>query len=577
MSDTSSTIDLQGASTGDLAFLDAERQWTSGGWPVQGRNHQKIPLDRWLDDRLSAVRRKDDDDSLWDEREEDGTNPTGVCLIMSGRGWGKTKTGAQWVRRQAGMYPGSITHVIAPTYADLRGVVFEGPSGLMATIPAPCVRNLTYSPYPELTLWNGSVIRGFSSETPDRLRGPQATFVWGDEVSSWYKLAECVANIDFSTRIAFRKRDGTLVQPQKLYTTTPKPMQFLNDLIKKGVRLVRGSTYENRANLAEDFFREVTQYEGTQIGRQELHGELLDITESAIIKKSWLRMWPANEPVPWFEYIMVSMDTAFTEKTFDKKTFATDPTACSVWGVFKWEQRWHLMLLECWEDWLGFPQLVARAKREMKAIYGHREEAMFKPMVKDPHQGFLHHQQKKPDLLIIEEKGSGISLRQQLDKEGQSSWPYNPGNADKVARAHAVSHLPHAGRIWVPEGRRKDRTTGKIVGTGNFSEWSDVLVDQVCTYSGPGTTPHDDHVDTTTQAWRVFGDMFVSEGLDKKIPDTSQPQPQGVPPADPTSLVEDQRHDYLYQPEGRGERFELVRNDERLTDMPSTGRGAYDG
>src|SRR5258706_8872 len=86
----------------------------------------------------------------------------------------------------------------------------------------------------------------------------------------------------------------------------------------------------------DDLLGRHRQYEGTTIGRQELHGELLDISESAIIKKSWLKIWPAKNPdgtkntLPWLEYVMVSMDTAFTEKTYDRKTFSSDPTACTV-------------------------------------------------------------------------------------------------------------------------------------------------------------------------------------------------------------------------------------------------------
>jgi hypothetical protein len=395
-----------------------------------------------------------------------------------------TKLGASWIRRQTGMYPGVIAHVIAPTYSDLRGVVFEGPSGLRAEIPAVCIKTLTYSPYPEMILWNGSIIRGFSSESPDRLRGPQATFVWGDELAAWYRPEECLSNIDFSTRIAYRKPSGEIVQPQKLYTTTPRPLAWLAKMIKGGALLIRGSTYDNRANLAEAFFKELVQYEGTELGRQELHGELIDISEAAIIRKSWLKKWPAADALPWLEYVMVSLDTAFTEKTFDRKTFEADPTACTVWGVFKHNRRWNLMLLECWEDWLGFPDLVAKARREMKAIYGRRTIPMFKPMVG---QSFHQEQVKRPDLLIIEEKGSGISLRQQLSNEGVDSYPYNPGNADKTARLHAVSHLAHAGRIWLPES---------IKNPGEFRDWCAPLLDQLCVYSGPGTTPHDDWVDS---------------------------------------------------------------------------------
>ena len=555
---TISTMDLASASLEQLSFLDSERRWTRGGPRIQGRNHQRIPLDQWYDDRLSAFERAPD---VWEERDTPGTKRVGRCLVMSGRGWGKTKTGAEWVRRMAGLYPGCIVHVIAPTYADLRGVIFEGPSGLKAVIPQPCVRSLTYSPYPELVLWNGSVIRGFSSETPDRLRGPQATFVWGDELASWYRAEECLANIDFSTRIAYRMPDGRLVQPAKLYTTTPKPLAWLDKMIKQGVRLVRGNTYENRANLAEDFYRDLEQYEGTQIGRQELHGELLDIAESAIIKKSWLRMWKASDPLPYFEYVMVSMDTAFSEKTYDKKTFASDPTACSVWGVFKYNKKWNLLLLECWEDWLTFPNLIIRAKKEMKAIYGARELPMFEPLVGPK---FVQQQVKRPDLLIIEDKGSGISLRQMLDNEGQSSYPYNPGNADKLQRLHMVSHLAHGGRIWLPEGfhySKEDRT--KRIGTGEFASWTNVLTDQLCVYSGPGTTPHDDHVDTCSQAWRVFADNFVSGGVDQTLPDENVVKAQPIPetPNGPAMPDDDDRQ----------QRIEMV------DDRGYGGRGAYDG
>jgi predicted phage terminase large subunit-like protein len=475
------TLDV--ASNADMAFLEAERLWHSGLPHIGGRPKQILPLEGWLN-----------------------------CLAMAGRGWGKTQTGASWVRRQAGLYPGVIIHVVAPTYSDLRGTVFEGPAGLRALIPADCVKTLTYSPYPEMTLWNGSVIRGFSSETPDRLRGPQCTFVWGDELAAWYKAEEALYNINFSTRIAYRLPDGTLVQPQKFYTTTPKPLQFLADMIDKKkkdgtpeTRLIRGSTYENRANLAENFFEDLRQYEGTNIGRQELHGELLDISESAIIKRSWLKLWPKDEPLPWLEFVMVSMDTAFTEKTYDRKTFSSDPTACTVWGAFQHKRQWHLYLLECWEEWLGFPDLIEKAKAEMKVIYGRRQEMLQETLVG---QKYYQEQTKHPDLLIIEDKGSGISLRQVLSQHGIDSFPYNPGRADKLSRLHAVSHIARHGRIWLPES---DKRPGKP------KDWVEPVLKQLCVYSGPGTTPHDDWVDSCSQAWRVFSDRFVADGVFHKL------------------------------------------------------------
>lgn len=481
MPQQSDVIDTLGhASPADIAFLDAQRLWHDIARP-----NQVLSLESWS-----------------------------TTLALAGRGFGKTRVGSEWVLRQGGLYPGIIIHVIAPTYSDLRGVVFEGPSGLTSVIPKVCIRSLTYSPYPEMTLWNGSVIRGFSSETPDRLRGPQATAVWGDELAAWYRAEECLSNIDFSTRIAYRAPNGRIIQPQKLYTTTPRPLQFLVDMIDKkrpdgsnATNMIRGTTYDNRENLAENFFNDLAQYEGTKIGDQELRGELLDISESAIIKRSWLKIWPKAKPMPWLDFVMVSMDTAFTEKTFDKKTFSSDPTACTVWGVFQHQKKWNLLLLNCWEDWLNFPDLVDRAQKEMRLIYGRRSKTYFQPLFG---QAFAQDQIKRPDLMIIEDKGSGISLRQQLQKEGIDSFPYNPGRADKLSRIHAVSHLPLHGRIWLME-------SDKIERAGMPKDWAEPMLKQLCTYSGPGTTPHDDWLDSTSQAWRVFRDRFLVDGVMRSI------------------------------------------------------------
>lgn len=492
--DIISTLDR--ARPGDVAFLDCQSRWNR-----EARGDQILPLGEWS-----------------------------TTLAMCGRGWGKTRVGAEWVFRQGGLYPGVIIHIIAPTYSDLRGVVFEGPSGLTSVIPRECIQGLTYSPYPEMILWNGTIIRGFSCETPDRLRGPQATFVWGDELAAWYRAEEALSNIDFSTRIAYRTPNGRLIQPQKLYTTTPRPLQLLAEMIDKkrpdgspATVLIRGSSLDNRANLAEGFFEDLMQYEGTTIGRQEIYGELLDISESAIIKRSWLKIWPKAKEMPWLDFVMVSMDTAFTEKTFDKKKFSSDPTACTVWGAFQHDKKWNLLLLNCWEDWLGFPDLVERAQKEMKLIYGRRSKTLFQPLVG---RGYTQDQVKHPDLLVIEDKGSGISLRQQLQKEGVDSWPYNPGRADKMSRLHGVSHLALHGRIWLLESDKPTRA-------GKPKDWAEPMLKQLCTYSGPGTTPHDDWIDSCSQAWRVFGDRFVADGVTRKIDDNDPNARIYIPTSNP--------------------------------------------
>lgn len=481
---------LRNATQHDIAFIDAERRWME-----QARGKQVLPIGGW-----SQV------------------------LAQAGRGWGKTQTGSSLVRRWVGLYPGCVIHVVAPTQGDLRGVLFNGVSGLIAAIPAIMILKVDYQHH-EIHFVNGCLLRGFSAEAPDRLRGPQCTFCWGDEIASWgNNAAATLANIDFSTRIAHRGSDGTLVQPQKFYTTTPRPLAWLKKLAEQCDWIIRGSTYENRANLAKVYLDKIAQYEGTQIGRQEIHGELLDISEAAIIKRSWLNLWSNEWPLPWFDFIMVSMDTAFTEKTFDKKEFTADPTACQVWGVFTHNRRWNVMLLECWSDQLGFPQLVERAKKELKVVYGRRSETLFQPVVG---QSMTQEQEKRPDLLIIEDKGSGISLRQMLSQEGIDSWPFNPGNADKLSRLHAISHVGAAGRVWLPESTRNK---------GEPRDWIEPMLDEVCVYSGPGTTTHDDHVDTFSQAMRYFADRWLNTGVNEIIkPDGTTMEvnidPDDIPPA----------------------------------------------
>lgn len=460
----------------ELAFLDSERRWLE-----KARDNQVLPLDGW---RLAIAR--------------------------AGRGFGKTETGAQWTRRDCCMYPGLILHAIAPSHADLIGTMFGGISGILAVTPPELIESTNFSAaIPTIKFKNGSIIRGFSSQSPDRLRGPQCHRVWGDELAAWEHAEEMLTNIDMSTRLAYKMPDGRLMQPQRFYTTTPKPLKWLADMLKRAQIVIEGSTYDNKANLAEDFLRDLSIYEGTQIGKQEIYGLLLDISEAAIIKRKWLRLWPNDKPLPWYDFVMVGLDTAFTEKTYDKKKFEADPTACQVWGVFSHERRWNLMLLNRWKEHVGFPELVRRSKKEMRLVYGRRQEEIFKPLI----GGALYvEQEKRPDILIIEEKGSGISLRQMLSQEGQDSWPYNPGRADKLSRLHAVSHVAAAGRIWVPESN----TT-----PGEPRNWIEEMLDELCVYSGPGTTKHDDDVDVASMTWRYFADRWMTAGVDGIIkPDT---------------------------------------------------------
>jgi len=423
-----------------------------------------------------------------------------IWMCRSGRGWGKTLVGSNWLGMEAASFT-SRYYVVAPTKDDVRYVCFEGPTGLYSVIPPPLIvdKNLAL---PSITLWNGSVIRGFAGDTPERLRGPQAAAGWLDEIASWLYPQEAWDNIMFGLRLG--------PHPRLLVTGTPKPSPFIRELVQNPeVINVVGSTYENKANLPKMFFMSVAKYEGTKVGRQELHGEVLDPEEEGFVKRSEWRVWKADQPLPRFKFIILSLDTAFTEKTFDKKKQTRDPTACTVWGLFelpvkkpngKKKTEKHIILLDAWEDWLTLPQLMKRVKKERRKRYGAGlHDLKLRPKIVPIGQR-PGPPGKKIDLILIEEKGSGISLRQSLAVEEIFTEGYNPRRADKLERLHNVSPLWSHGRVWAVESEKRK---------GEFKQWAEPVVTQVCTYTGPGSVKHDDLLDTTTQALRLFMDRFI--------------------------------------------------------------------
>lgn len=234
-----------GALASDTTRKDAERQAAEWDWHSRARPNQIAPEGNW---------------SKW--------------LILTGRGWGKTRTGAEWVR--AKIESGTVRRgaLVAPTAADARDVIVEGESGILAISP-PWNRP-TYESYNRRLVWpNGAIATLYSAEAPERLRGPQHDFAWGDELAAW-KYVEAYDQLQFGLRLGFN--------PQALYTSTPKPIQIVRDLLKDPKCIVtRGSTYENRDNLSASFFDTVIgKYEGTRLGRQELGGEVLEDIEGAL-------------------------------------------------------------------------------------------------------------------------------------------------------------------------------------------------------------------------------------------------------------------------------------------------------
>ena len=381
------------------------------------------------------------------------------------------------------MNPGYRWAVVASTHNDLRRVCFEGESGLLACTPKEVLLNGSVSDaynrsLCELSFRDGSKAFGYSAEDPNRLRGPQHHGAWGDEVASWKRGKDVHDMLTFGLRLGQR--------PITIYTTTPKPVPLITHLIndKKNVIVTRGSSYENRDNLAPTFFDQIAQYEGTQLGRQEIHAELLDPEELGIFKRSWFRLYPATLELPRFELVVASFDTAFTDKT------QNDPTACTVWGVYqpfkynevgalKFSGGMRLVMCDAWEDHLRYPELRTRVMDTYETEYGGHKHA------------------RRPDIMLIEDKGSGISLQQELQEAGLPIFAYNPGRADKTQRAHAVSHLVKNGLVVLPESERRE---------GKPRSWCEKFINQVCSFHGEDSIEHDDWVDTLTQTLAYLRD-----------------------------------------------------------------------
>ena len=241
--------------------------------------------------------------SLWARREQ--LSPDGdwtVWMLMAGRGFGKTRSGAEWVRQliEAGTH--SRIALIGATSADARDVMVEGESGLLAISP-PWNKPL-YEPSKRRLTWPGGQIATlYSAEEPERLRGPQHDAAWADEVAAWAR-PETWDQLMFGLRLGPR--------PQVVATTTPKPTQLIRDIIRRpDCVITRGRTSDNRQNLAPAFVNTVIKkYEGTRMGRQELEGELLEDVPGALWSNDMIELSRVAEPPCDFSRIVVGIDPA---------------------------------------------------------------------------------------------------------------------------------------------------------------------------------------------------------------------------------------------------------------------------
>ncbi|MGO9171997.1 MAG: DNA-packaging protein [Rhodomicrobium sp.] len=266
------------------SLTDAEALSLQYDWSFWARLEQKAPKSDW---------------AIW--------------LILAGRGAGKTRTGAEWIRANvcgatplaAGRY--SRLALVAETAADARDVIVEGESGLLAIHP-PGFRPKFESSKRRLTWPNGAWATLYNATEPDQLRGPQHEAAWCDELAKWRYAQQTWDMLQFGMRLGD--------DPRQVITTTPRPIPLVRDLLKREgerVAVTRGSTYDNRANLAASYFANVVkQYEGTRLGRQELNAEVLDDIPGALWTRAAIdeKRLKNQGALPAMQRVVIGVDPA---------------------------------------------------------------------------------------------------------------------------------------------------------------------------------------------------------------------------------------------------------------------------
>ncbi|QIB36312.1 DNA-packaging protein [Ancylobacter pratisalsi] len=273
-----------------IAALDAgTMEWLAHHWPLLGRASQQAP----------ATAQGGGDWLTW--------------LVLGGRGAGKTRAGAEWVRALAlghdGPKAGRIA-LIAESLGDFREVMVEGVSGILAVHPR--AERPTWEPTRRRLEWpNGAVAQGFSADDPESLRGPQFDAAWCDELAKWRYAQAAFDMLQFGLRLGRR--------PRQMVTTTPRPTSLVRALLADPrTAVTRMGTAENAVHLAPTFLEGVVgRYAGTRLGRQELEGELVEDRPDALWTREGLESGRLAAPPPLIRIVIAVDPPASSRKQAD--------------------------------------------------------------------------------------------------------------------------------------------------------------------------------------------------------------------------------------------------------------------
>lgn len=262
--------------------------------------------------------------SIWGRPEQQ--KPEGdwnIWMYMAGRGAGKTRTAAEWVRDEA-KYTNTGQRrfgLVARTAADVRDVIVEGESGIINVSPPS--EKPHYEPSKRRLTWpNGNTATLFTADEPDGLRGPQFTHAWGDEIAAWRQTPDAAGMTAFDNL-----RVGTRLgaNPKIMVTTTPKRVPLLYNLLEENkknpskVVITRGSTIDNAGNLSSSYLDAITGvYGGTRLAQQEIYGEMLDSIEGALWTDELIQNGRENALPPKAPLRVIGVDPSVAENPRDE-------------------------------------------------------------------------------------------------------------------------------------------------------------------------------------------------------------------------------------------------------------------
>ncbi len=414
-----------------LKDIKKNRQRLDNNWEMLARENQRLPL-----------MEGDDDWHIW--------------LILAGRGFGKTRTGAESLRKLIDAHGYRRIALIGASIVQTRSIMVEGISGLLSTYSTKNQPRLEMSKR-EIHFKNGAVAVMFGGDQVDQLRGPQFDLAWVDELAKFRYPDKLMDQLMLSLRLGEK--------PRCIITTTPRPLPILQKLLgQKGVHVTRGTTFDNRENLSPLFIQQVVEeFKGTKLGSQELYGEILSEIQGALWQRSSIHYEQPqydNRHIPLLDRIVVAIDPATTHHA------GSDETGIVVAGI---DEKKNAYILD---DLSGKHSPLDWGQRAVQA----------------------YHQYKADRIVAEVNKGGDLVGRMIKSVDAQVAYREVRATRGKAMRAEPIAALYEKGRVF-------------------HSRPLHLLEEQMCSYVPGVTSKSPDRVDALV--WALTDLLLEGEGAAK--------------------------------------------------------------